>query len=390
MKKKSGLAIGLMSGTSTDGIDAALIAVDLQNPRPTTLISSLFRPYLGSERQLLLDATQPDCSALHVKRADMALGEWLADAVNQLLAEAHVNARDIRVIGSHGHTVAHYPDQHISWQIGNPHVLAQRTGIGVISDFRQRDLLLGGQGAPLVPLYDYVMFHSSGETRVLLNLGGIANLTVLTAGSSCDAVTAWDAGPANMILDGLVMIATQGQSLMDEGGRQMAQGTVHKGLLERWQQHPFFSKPIPKSTGREEFGMEYVQRLWQDGRTQGLSLPDLLATAGELIAQAISRSLTQVTAAPVALIAGGGGTHNAALMEKISRALPLLRPWEPTGAYGVPEDAKEAMAFAYYGWLSLNGVPIHLPHVTGASHTAIMGSYTPGIEAEVDGRYDGL
>ncbi len=377
MDQNKRLAVGLMSGTSTDGIDAAVIEVKPSGEPASTLVASIFRPFSPDERQCLLEAAQPNAAALQVKRADIRLGEWLGDAVQGLLYEAGLAAGDIRVIGSHGHTVAHYPEQGISWQIGNPHVLAEKTGIGVVTDFRQRDVTLGGQGAPLVPYYDYVMFHSRSEPRVLLNLGGISNLTVLQPSTSIDSVTAWDAGPANMILDGLMMAASHNLAVMDEGGRQMAQGQVNRRLLQQWLRHPYFEKAAPKSTGREEFGQTYVQKLWEDGVAANASLPDILATAGELIAVTIGRSLERVTKGPVALIAAGGGTHNRALMAKIAGQLNLARPWQTTGEYGISEDIKEAMAFAYFGWQFTENIPINIPQVTGARRAQIMGTFTP-------------
>jgi anhydro-N-acetylmuramic acid kinase len=371
------LAIGLMSGTSTDGIDAALIAVNPEGHPVTRLISQVFRPFSPDERQILLNAARSEARALDVKQADITLGEWMADAVQQLLQRSGMPSRDIRVIGCHGHTVAHYPDRGISWQIGNPHILAQRTKIGVVSDFRQRDVVLGGQGAPFIPYYDYLMFRDQKELRVLLNLGGIANITVLFPNAGLESVQAWDTGPANMILDGLLIRATGAELLMDTGGRLMAAGCVHSGLLKKWLQHPYFSRSAPKSTGREEFGEGYIEELWNDAQSAGLSVQDMLATAGELIAVVVGQSAGKATAEPFMLIAAGGGTHNAALMQKISRHLPLLRSWETTRDFGVPEDIKEAMAFGYFGWAFLERIAINMPSVTGAQRAELMGSYVP-------------
>ncbi len=374
------LAIGLMSGTSADGIDVALISVNTAGTPTTKLWAQTFRPYQADERQILMKAAQLGALAVDVKQADMQLGFWMADAVRQLIRESGAEIENIRVIGSHGHTVAHYPEQGISWQIGNPHVLAEMTGVAVVSDFRQRDVILGGQGAPLVPYYDYVMFHDPREYRVLLNLGGISNLTVLAPHGDLHSVRAWDSGPANMILDGLVEISTHSSLIMDGGGALMHKGHVHQPLLQRWLQHPYFAKPSPKSTGREQFGSQYTQQIWREAIEEGLSLEDMLATAGEMIAVSIGQAVRQATSESVALIAAGGGTHNGELMRRISGHLQLLRPWQTTRDYGVPEDIKEAMAFAYFGWAYVNQIAINLPGVTGASRPAVMGSYVPAGE----------
>ncbi|MCY0899588.1 MAG: anhydro-N-acetylmuramic acid kinase [Firmicutes bacterium] len=378
----SGYAIGLMSGTSTDGIDAALIRVEKGHSPPLQLIDAIFKPFSREQRADIFRAFDPRCSALEWAFLHQRLGEWFAESVMDLLQHAGMSAGNIRVIGSHGQTVAHYPpspdsqhSQGFSIQLGDPAIIAARTGIDVVHHFRAQDMAWGGQGAPLVPYFDYVIWRSGHESRAILNIGGIANVTLLPKDCTLDQVTAFDTGPGNMVLDALTEIATHHQLRYDPDGRLAREGRVDQELLQMWLSHPYFRQRPPKSTGREIFGEAYAQKLWNDGLERGLGPQDILRTATALVAQSIALAIEWET--PYALVVSGGGIHNTTLMHEIGQRLSLLRPPESTDAYGFSGDMKEAVAFAYLAWEFCDGIPTNIPAVTGALRHVVQGSWTP-------------
>ncbi len=380
------LVVGLMTGTSADAIDAALVHFQgaglgakhrVLAYRETPLDDAL-------RREVLEVAAAPAVAPERLMRLDVALAERYADAVLELLEHAGVGRGEVHAIGSHGQTVRHVPrgaggGRALTLQIGSAAVLAERTGIAVVSDFRTRDTAAGGEGAPLVPVADWWLFRSDAESRALLNLGGMANVTHLPRGAGLAQVTAFDTGPGNAVLDGLVDAATGGVARHDEGGQLAARGHADEGLLAELLADPFFQAPPPRSTGRERFGEGYAARLREIAEQLGLSLEDTLATAVELTARTVAsavRTFLLPRGGVDALYASGGGVRNATLMVALRRQLPDVRI-ERLDALGVQPEAKEALAFALLAHLTLTGVPGNVPGATGARRPVVLGHVTP-------------
>lgn len=371
------VVVGLMSGTSLDGVDAAVVRLDGSGAglsvEPLGFVSE---PYDDALRAALAACVEAGTSDVRlVSQLHARLGERFADVARRALDAAGVGAPDL--VGSHGQTVQHVPEPEdcagvptrSTLQIGSPAVIAARLGAPVVADFRAGDLALGGQAAPLAPYLDGVLFGSETETRVLLNLGGIANLTVLPPGGR--AGVAFDTGPANMVLDALALRLT-GRPY-DEGGALAAAGTPDRDLLDRLvAETPFLHLPPPKSTGREDFGAAFVDGLaGRGGRPE-----DLLATAAAFTARTVAGAIRRfVDPAPARVVASGGGVHNAALMAALAEALAPV-PLETTAAHGLDPDAKEAVLFAVLAHEWAEGVRTGLPAVTGASRAAFQGSLT--------------
>jgi anhydro-N-acetylmuramic acid kinase len=259
-------------------------------------------------------------------------------------------------------------------------VLAERTGITVVSNFRARDTAAGGEGAPLVPLLDWWLFRSDSESRVLLNLGGMANLTYLPRAGDLDAVLAFDTGPGNAVMDALAALRSGGEATRDAGGTWAARGRASEALLREKLADPFFSQPPPRSTGRERFGEAYAAELQRAARALEVSDDDLMATALELTALSIADALTRFVrprGAVDRVVASGGGVHNPTLMRSLAAHLAPV-PLERADALGVPADGKEALAFAYLAHQTLDGLPGNVPGATGAARAVVLGQITPG------------
>ena len=378
--------VGLMTGTSADAIDAALVRFDqpgdaarpvLERYRETPLDESLrgwILELAGAE------AWRPEA----LMELDAELGERYAVAVKDLLREQGIAAADVDAIASHGQTVRHLPrgedaGRARTLQIGSAAILAERTGIAVVSDFRSRDTAAGGEGAPLVPMADAWLFGSDEESRVLLNLGGMANLTVLPKGRRGEAF-AFDTGPGNAVSDALAELRSNGRERRDEGGAVAAKGRADEALLAELLADPFFSAPPPRSTGRERFGAAYARDLREKGLGRGLAEADVAATAIELtaasVADAVRRFVTP-RVGDVAVFASGGGVANPALLSALARRLAPA-PVRSLESLGVAPGAKEAMAFAMLGHLTLSGLPGNVPAATGAAHSVVLGHVTPG------------
>jgi anhydro-N-acetylmuramic acid kinase len=373
------IVAGLMSGTSLDGVDAAIVRVEGSGAgaRIETL-GFVSEPYDAELRDALAACVEATTSNVRlVSQLHARLGDRFADAVVHALDAAGLAIDALDLVGSHGQTVQHVPEAEevaggptrSTLQIGCPAVLAARLGAPVIADFRSGDLALGGQAAPLAPYLDGALFTAPDETRVLLNLGGIANLTVLPPGGPPRA--AFDTGPANMVLDALTLRLT-GRPY-DEAGALAAQGTVDDLLVDDVLDAPFFRAAPPKSTGREDFGAPFVE--WLVGR--GPSAPaDLLATAAAVTARSIARAVREwVEPVPDRVIASGGGVHNPTLLRMLADELAPI-PVETTAAHGLDPDAKEAVLFALLAHEWANGVRTGLPAVTGATRAAFQGSLT--------------
>lgn len=378
------LYIGIMSGTSLDGTDVAFAEIDVRDANPrrpcfgVRLIASGFAPYPDALRARLqslrhgLPTAIAEVAALHYALADV-----YADAVEQAAGDAAISLADVAAVGLHGQTVWHAPPSSgasilSTLQLGQPVVLAERLGVTVVSDFRARDIAAGGEGAPLVPFADFVLLAAPDEDRVILNLGGIANVTWLPAGSSLDDVLAFDTGPGNLIVDGLASALT-GQSL-DADGALAASGTPDDALLADLLALPYFALPPPKSTGAELFDAAFVARLLDSH----LSPADLMATATALTVQSIARALADfLPRLPARVIVGGGGAHNRTLMAGLRAALPGVI-FDTHDAHGIPGDAKEALAFALLACATLNGIPSNVPSATGARGPRVLGTVTRG------------
>jgi anhydro-N-acetylmuramic acid kinase len=374
-------AVGIMSGTSADGADAALVTVERGlAPRRTKLVAWRHRPFAPALRARVLEAqegTLPmrDLLALHVE-----LGQHAALTAVDAVASPEARGFAPEVVGMHGQTVFHDPQGKrcgvpLSIQIGEPTAIARALTCRVVSNFRMADVLEGGEGAPLVPRFDLHQFVSDQSDRVLLNLGGIANLTRLKPNAQVEDVVAFDCGAGNMLLDAIVAsLGTTGLGYDDEGA-EAARGRAAPGVVEEFLADPFIARRPPKSAGREEFGASYLKRFL--AATTGQSLADRLRTAVEITAGAVARGVAQSGGRrPDEVLVSGGGAKNRTLLEAIRRALPGSRVLT-TDALGVPVGAKEAMAFAFLAYESISGRPGNVPSATGARKEVVLGSVTP-------------
>lgn len=364
------LYIGIMSGTSMDAIDTVLADFSSQPPK---LVATHTHPLPESRRRELLELVRPGGNELERSaRLDVQLGRLYAEAVNQLLKKSPCDANEIKAIGSHGQTVRHLPGGEIPYtvQIGDPNAIAQLTGITTVADFRRRDLAAGGQGAPLVPAFHADCFYKSDENRVVLNIGGMANITTLVAGRK-GAVSGFDTGPGNVLLDSWIN-KVQGRSRDQEGGWARSGRTIAT-LFQRLIADPYFSKLPPKSTGREYFNLEWLQK-----RLTGSEEPqDVQATLCELTAASIAKAITEQAPGTTRLLTCGGGVYNNYLMERLQSQLPECVV-ESTEKHGLPPQWVEATAFAWLARQTMNGLPGNVPAVTGASEAVVLGGIFPG------------
>jgi anhydro-N-acetylmuramic acid kinase len=372
----SGVVVGLMSGTSLDGISAAVARfTDTSDGRiDVDLLAYVSRAYTSSERTRLAAALGGGTPAEYC-RLNFDLGNWLADAAIAVIAEAGVARDDIAAIASHGQTIWHEPG-HSTWQWGEAAVIAERTGVDVVSDFRVRDVAAGGQGAPLVPIADAMLFSSASDWRGLQNLGGIGNVTVVPPHGVIESVRAFDTGPGVAVIDGVVR-AVRPDLPYDVDGKLALAGKPNTRIVSELMAHPYFSAPPPKSTGRELFNSDYVQKLIATARAGGASDEDIIATAVELTAQSVGDAYRRFIAEPVreVLVSGGGG-KNPALFAAIKRAAApvVVRHFEEVFFDG---EAKEAVAFALLGYLHVNKRPGNVPTATGARGLRVLGKRTP-------------
>ena len=359
-----GLYIGLMSGTSMDGIDAVLI--DL-NTTPALLHHS-HQPFSPQLRATLLALNQSDNDELHrAALAANALTLGYATVVRTLLAQAHVTADGVTAIGCHGQTVRHRPESGYTIQLVNGALLAELAGIRVVCDFRSRDIAAGGEGAPLVPAFHRAMFAHPQQSRAVINIGGIANITSLPAQGE---VTGFDCGPGNVLMDGWIM-AHQGVAY-DAGGAWAAQGAALPELMERLLTHEFFERPPPKSTGREMFNLQNLEPA-----LAGNERPvDVQATLCDLTATAIARALDAHCAGANEVFLCGGGARNDVLRKRLAALLPERRI-AITDELGITAEAVEAAAFAWLAQRALAGEPGNLPQVTGARGLRVLGAIYP-------------
>jgi len=378
------LFIGLLSGTSIDGIDAALVDFHASNP---VLLASRVHPIPIKLRERLITACgdrQPG-GVDELASLDALLGHLFADAAIRLLAQTGHHPGHIRAIGSHGQTIRHRPDATPSFtlQIADPNIIAERTGITTVADFRRRDIAAGGQGAPLVPAFHKAVFQKAGESgkekaekerdRVIVNIGGITNITILPADPDAP-VTGFDTGPGNILLDAWAMLHLGVP--MDTDGRWAQQGKTHEGLLRRLRDDAYFSAPPPKTTGRERFNPEWLQACI--AQLHPTPAPDAIQrTLCDLTVTTLRDAITTHAPACREVLVCGGGAQNPLLLQGIRQQLPHCIV-DTTQRYGIHPDWVEAMAFAWLAKQRLDGLPGNLPSVTGARHPVVLGAIYPG------------
>jgi anhydro-N-acetylmuramic acid kinase len=359
------LYAGLMSGTSLDGVDAVLLDLAGQKPVPVAHAHHPFDPGLR-DALLGLNASGEDELA-RAAECGNELARRYAAAIAELRTNAAVAARDVRAIGCHGQTVRHRPDAGYTLQLGNAALLAELTGICVVADFRSRDVAAGGQGAPLAPAFHAAMFSSAAEYRAVLNLGGMANLTGLPTEG---AATGFDTGPGNCLMD-LWAMSHLGQS-RDEGGAWAASARADPALLERFLEDPYFSRPPPKSTGRDLFNQAWLSQRLISPADPGT----VQATLLELTAQSIARALQRDCAGTQRLIVCGGGVHNGTLMARLGHLVSPM-PVESSALHGIDPMQVEAAAFAWLAHRTVQGLPGNLPTITGARAARVLGAIHP-------------
>ncbi|HZP02012.1 MAG TPA: anhydro-N-acetylmuramic acid kinase [Terriglobia bacterium] len=383
---KSRLAVGLMSGTSVDGIDAALVQISglAEIPR-VRLRSFLTTGYPPDVRNRVMHAASGEpLTAQEVSQLNFLLGELFAEAVLGVCRRGRVSPKRLSIIGSHGQTIYHQgrPTQESGWniastlQIGEPAVIAARVGRPVVADFRSADIAAGGQGAPLVPMVDYLLMKHPRKGTVALNIGGIANITVVPPGARPGEVFGFDTGPGNMVMDSLVRHFTGGRESYDPGGRRASRGSVIEGILREALVFPFFAQSPPRSAGREQFGKVFIEQYFLSWPR--LRFEDALRTALELTVKTIAVALIRFVFPRFQmhrLVVSGGGVHNRLLTRRLRELLPQLS-FHRSDQFGLPVDAKEAMAFAVLADRTLQGLPGNLPSVTGARRAVVLGKIT--------------
>lgn len=373
--------IGLMSGTSADGINAALVRLKTNNDdRLEVKVLDFIRLGFDTKTKQQVLASFNCYTAKELCELNFQLGEKFAMAANELKGKY---PKEIDFVASHGQTIYHIPPNQgltpSTLQLGEPCVIAERTGLTVVADFRTRDIAAGGEGAPLVALADYLLFNHLGGV-IVQNIGGIANLTYVPCDRDQNKVIAFDTGPGNMIIDEVVRIVTYGKEEYDQSGQRAKNGKVHYGYLEFLLEEPYFSLYPPKTTGRELFGKQYAKRFVERGEFLELNDNDLVATATALTVESIARAyeryvLPQKDIAYV--IVGGGGSYNTTLMEWLRKRLPFLiiKTHEDVG---ISSDAKEAIAFSILGYRTLYNLPGNVPSATGSSNSCVLGKIIPG------------
>jgi len=397
-----------MSGTSADGVDAALVEIRAGHVR--VLAFETF-PYSVAMRRDILNLCRPETARLdRICHYNHVLGEVFGDAVVRLCEKRGISLGSIDLIGSHGQTIYHYPKGGryggraigSTLQIGEPSRIAQRTGITTVADFRPRDMAAGGEGAPLVPYADCVLFRDARLCRTVQNIGGIANLTFLpplgkekgtfyffarrpparayrkSRISPFPDVLAFDTGPGNMVIDGMMRLVTKGRCQYDCDGAMAAQGEVHEGLLKEMLRHPFFRRRPPKSTGREQFGQQYCEWFYHRACRERLMPEDMVATATAFTASSVALAYRKfLPRLPDEMILCGGGAHNTTLVRMLQQRLEGVRI-RSTDEFGISVDAKEAVSFALLAYATIKGIANNIPAATGASEPVVMGKIAPG------------
>lgn len=392
------LVAGLISGTSADGIDVAIAEIhghphDPQHPLDLALQAFDTVPWPSPERALIFRLFSGQADVATVCRANFRLGECFADALIQVARARNVPLDRLDLIGSHGQTIWHdVQDGQVTstLQIGEPAVIAARTGVTTVANFRVADVAVGGQGAPLVSIFDWLLLRPparlngvAGGWRAVQNIGGIGNVTFLPPANSQAAPLAFDTGPGNVLMDWAAHWASDGALSYDRDGLLARQGRIVPDLVARWLEHPYFRLPPPKTTGRELFTEELAARWRAEAEAAGASPTDFVATVTALTAASIADAYARFAPGPVAqVVVAGGGSHNPTLMARLREQLAerLGHPVEviPHDALGFNADAKEALTFALLAYLCALGQPGNVPACTGARHPQVLGQIAPG------------
>ena len=377
--------IGLMSGTSGDGVDAALVEIGRHKSNVhIEMVAFHPLPYPRSLQQRILSASVSG-TVSELCHLNALLGEWFANAALGVIRAAKLHPKDVDLIGSHGQTVQHLPHGikdsgagaiRSTLQIAEPAVIAERTGITTVANFRPRDIAAGGQGAPLTPGVHALLFRHPRRARLIVNLGGISNVTHLPRGSGVKGLVAFDTGPANMVLDGLMARSTNGRTVMDREGRLAGRGKVDGRLLAKLLAHPYLSQAPPKSTGREVFGAKMLDELTVMQQARQLAIEDLLATCSRWTAEAVGTARRWIHGGLDEVIVGGGGVRNRTVMRHLAEVFTPV-PVSTFEAHGWDSKALEAVAFAVLAYQTATEQFGNVPSVTGASHPSLLGCIVP-------------
>ena len=377
--------IGIMSGTSLDGIDVALVKIDEVNSEIQLKLEHFDSiPYDDKVKQEILHLCDPNKASIQmISSMNMLLGKMFADAALKVIDDSGVRREDISFISSHGQTIFHQPETiHVAGhlvtstlQIGDISTIAELTGITTVGDFRTRDMAVGGQGAPLVPYADYLLFRNQEIGRVLVNIGGISNLTILPKDCDESQVKAYDTGPGNMIIDYFARRITSGKLTYDKDGQLAAKGNINQDWLDTLLKEPYYHIEPPKSTGRELFGDSYAEKLWNQADELSLSMEDRMATVTKLTAITLTNDIKRhIESDHIGEVyISGGGSYNPTLINEIKQGLPPQVTLRKMDEIGMPADAKEAMIFALLGFQYLKKRTNNLPQATGAKRKVMMG-----------------
>lgn len=371
------IAVGLMSGTSIDGVDTCLLSIEGSGKdTKVEIIDFITENFSKEERQEILNLCSPETSDVSdICRMNVYLGRKFGLAAKKIIEKNSLNSKDVDFISSHGQTIYHMPNKNATLQIGELSEIATITGCLTIGDFRPSDMSVNGQGAPLVPLVDYILFSDDNTNRIMMNIGGISNLTVLEAGKRIEDVTAFDCGPGNMLIDRALSIITDGELKYDESGKFASKGKVNEELLNHLlKEDDFIYKEPPKSTGREKYNEEFINQLLKYKEEKNINFEDFIATITAYTYKSIAINLEKYIVngnKDYEIYVGGGGAKNAAILNGIRKSTGLkVFTMEDIN---FDSDAKEAVAFAVLGNEFLAGHANNLKHVTGASKDVLMG-----------------
>ena len=384
------LVIGLMSGTSADGVDAALVQIAEHSRSTRTQVEAFLTfPFPQGIREAILAASAPATGSVDLLcRLNVALGEIFADAAFAVVGQAGMPMAAVDLIGSHGQTVQHLPAPYplggypvrATLQLGEPSIIAERTGIMTVADFRPRDLAAGGEGAPLAPYVHYALFRDRHRTRLVHNIGGISNVTLLPAGGTLADVLAFDTGPGNMLIDGAMSRLTANRQTFDYNGERATRGQVSQPLVRELLAHPFLHRPPPKSTGREAFGAAFLDQLLSRATEVGVVGDDLIATITAFTAVSMAdayRRFVLPQHPQIESILCGGGSRNLGLLGWLRHELPTV-VWRTSDEFGISADALEAVIFGVLAFETMRGHGTNVPAATGATHAVILGKVVPG------------
>lgn len=375
--------IGLASGSSVDGVDAALMErTGLGLEMQVHPVLSLCQPYARELRDLVRKAASGAVEGKQLGLVHRLLGETFAAAARQVADRASMSLQQIQCIGCSGHTIWHEPEGRFptTFALGLPAVIAERTGLTTVSDFAHRDIAVGGQGAPLTALADYLLLRDSDEGRVLVHLGGLARIVYLPQACAIQDIRGFEAGPCNLLLDGLMRTLSGGREEFDQGGKYGVQGHCQEELLERWLGHPYLHRLGTRNIPRHTLADEFIQQALQTARDSPCSIHDLLCTATHFVACLIARAIRKIVPENLdacRILLSGGGVRNGLLWRLLARQFDGLEV-EKTDAHGIPADGRKALGYAVLAALALDGVPASLPEVTGAAGARLLGNLTPG------------